>query len=824
MRDTLEPWLKFLRGHRGAQTAVMAGMVLAMTLLAVHENNLAQLTDQGGLSRSVDCMSAPGGCGTTWVGGGGQPKCDVNVCRLTCNPGEIAVCTGPGENECKCFTEPPPPSEDCTNCPACPSGGTKTCMGGACGCTPGGPGGAGPGGPPPVGACTTDVDCRVMPYVQCKVAYCTSTGTCDYHVSNQAGTSCNDNNAITENDRCKADGTCEGTVPEPCPGGVCLPPGSCSNDGECNGKVCNKGTCNANHECNYTPDDSIVPPGGSFCTGKKRCFMGTVLTGSPMGGVSCLPDYSLNPCLDPPRCVESTESCEFPKKGDGTACTIPKINKPGTCQKGACVGGNPTCPDGGGGVCHESKGTYNPATATCEYKVTPGADCTLPNSSNKCQVGKCVNTDDNNASCVPTPIVCTGFPANPSCQKKVCVADAGVCKDVVRDDLTPAQQSACLNDCKDGDKVCDDGNPCTKDVCDNKWYGTDKCTHENNSGVQPGCNGGDACSGKFSCQSGSCVKGDGVVCPVPAACHTQGLCQNGVCPAQVPVPDGAPCDDGIPKTTNDRCIGGTCSGIGRDCEDYDACTNDFRNSAGDCEHTLRPYCRRCGGVFGTNCDDGNKCTTDACADKECVNTDILGCVRKSCTPKGGECDDKNACTFDICNDGDCSNYLNPACTSAPVRKDASFQVPPQAPAAPLQFLPSGIPVPAFTPKQIPAAAPVVNIAPIMPAGMAPVQLLPDGTPLQFLPSGIPIPFFIPKQLPPAAIVNAVPAQEAEHPSAPVDASPPSPISNPTPLPILQNPFTPSTLPACEAGAVEICHLQERQCINDEQKMERFRCL
>jgi hypothetical protein len=106
---------------------------------------------------------------------------------------------------------------------------------------------------------------------------------------------------------------------------------------------------------------------------------------------------------------------------------------------------------------------------------------------------------------------------------------------------------------------CDDGNPCTDDTFDP----VSGCVHVDNSSR---CSDGNTCNGVETCDPAiGCVSGTPVTCAAPDQCHQAGVCQpaTGTC-TYSNQPDGTPCDDGNPATTDDVCAGGFC-GIGASC-------------------------------------------------------------------------------------------------------------------------------------------------------------------------------------------------------------------------------------------------------------------
>jgi hypothetical protein len=125
---------------------------------------------------------------------------------------------------------------------------------------------------------------------------------------------------------------------------------------------------------------------------------------------------------------------------------------------------------------------------------------------------------------------------------------------------------------------CDDGNPCTSDVCD----ATSHCVHQNIAGS---CSDGNACTTNDSCTGGVCVGGatldcnDGVACTIdscsPATgcvhaanntlCDDAQSCTTDTCNplsgcAHATLPNGTACGDSNACTANDQCSAGVCAG------------------------------------------------------------------------------------------------------------------------------------------------------------------------------------------------------------------------------------------------------------------------
>lgn len=140
---------------------------------------------------------------------------------------------------------------------------------------------------------------------------------------------------------------------------------------------------------------------------------------------------------------------------------------------------------------------------------------------------------------------------------------------------------------------CDDGNPCTDDLCD-----AGSCL---NTPLAPdsACDDGNPCTTGDLCQAGECV-GTAMVCQDEDPC-TQDQCQGGQCVfPEIPA----------------------CATCGGGCDDGDPCTSDTCN-AGKCAHTKINGCTTCKNScgkqspYGCWCDEacfefGLDCCMDVC--------------------------------------------------------------------------------------------------------------------------------------------------------------------------------------------------------------------
>ena len=265
-------------------------------------------------------------------------------------------------------------------------------------------------------------------------------------------------------------------------------------------------------------------------------------------------------------------------------------------------------------------------------------------------------------------------------------------------------ENCCL---KDTD--CNDGNPCTTDVCPAP---AGKCTHT----ARPACCARDSdCDDRNQCTTDRCPMAGGMCqntnvkgcCNVDADCNDGNLCSEDRCAnnkcSNPPIAGccnaNADCDDQN-VCTIDLCsgAGGTCGHFARnnccnvdgDCDDQNVCTVDKCSGVGGtCTNTRKPACcnvdldcddkedctiDKCSGKGGTcsyakranccksftDCDDKDPCTTDTCQKGACTFTPILRCCNMN-----GQCDDGDVCTVDTCSGpgGACQRTRTADCCS-----------------------------------------------------------------------------------------------------------------------------------------------------------------
>jgi hypothetical protein len=277
------------------------------------------------------------------------------------------------------------------------------------------------------------------------------------------------------------------------------------------------------------------------------------------------------------------------------------------------------------------------------------------------------------------------------------VCETGLCKDPC-DDGNPCtvehcEESGCVAEPVDGGP-CDDGNPCTgDDTCkDGACAGVKACDCVEDADCAAK-EDGNLCNGTLRCVNGACKVDPATVVncgskPWPCVkweCEpSMGEC------VKSPLPDGGVCDDSVPCTTGDVCVGGECHGTGGPGCEWN-CFNgldDDGDGTYDCQDQdclLVPPCKKktCG---NGQCEQGEDCVvcpedcTDgcevACGDGVCHKGECESCP-KDCVNCPGMCNDgvcsKNEdclkCPADCgtcpveCGDGDCGEGEN--CHSCP---------------------------------------------------------------------------------------------------------------------------------------------------------------
>jgi hypothetical protein len=422
---------------------------------------------------------------------------------------------------------------------------------------------------------------------------------------------CKDGNPCTVADHCEA-GACIGDPvlcddQNPCTEDLCTEQGGCDHPfvfGPCDdedpctvGDQCGDGECAGTHlACDCSEDsDCGELEDGDLCNGTLVCDVEALpmkCVVAPNTVVSCPePAGADAPCLVP-ACDPASGGCSLVPANDGAPCDDGDSCSLGdTCSDGSCTPGAPAnCNDG------------NPCT---DDSCDPDSGCTSEKNSDSCTDGDVCTVND----------VCAG------------------------------------GQCLPGDNLdCDDGNPCTDDMCDSAVG----CLHTNNLAD---CDDGNACTTGDVCGGGQCAGG------TPVSCDDENICTSESCnPADgcIYTFNSAPCSDDDVCTLSDMCNLGECVSSGSlTCADLNPCTDDSCNALSGCQFVANQE----------PCSDGNACTEpDICSGGSCIAgsgidcDDENPCTNDACDPQWGciysnntlPCDDSDACTLsDTCDGGSC---------------------------------------------------------------------------------------------------------------------------------------------------------------------------
>lgn len=203
---------------------------------------------------------------------------------------------------------------------------------------------------------------------------------------------------------------------------------------------------------------------------------------------------------------------------------------------------------------------------------------------------------------------------------------------------------------------CDDGNPCTDDVCETS--GT--CSHQvaqtppdlclgfacdaTTKHCKTTCSGSADCAATYECIAGRCTKS----CAAPADC-LGGTCSDGYCCDVACSGSCQACDVSGSEGTCSVAVVGTdpkdeCLGYG--CDGSGSCRSAQCSSDADCQsgfHCVGSVCTR-------DCSEDSECAGRRCVDGTC-------CGEDSC-PSGA------TCNYDAAHAGSCIKALGSECTSA----------------------------------------------------------------------------------------------------------------------------------------------------------------
>ncbi|MSP92182.1 MAG: hypothetical protein EXR79_10330 [Myxococcales bacterium] len=483
--------------------------------------------------------------------------------------------------------------------------------------------------------CPTDKD------TACQTSLCApATGKCGV-AQKSDGLACDDGSSCTFPDLCEG-GLCKAAAVKcndgnSCTTDSCDPKAGCKNDANavlCNdgdkctsADTCTNGACTGNPSkelCACTTDNDC-PNDADKCNGALACVSNTcVLTlGSavvcPLSGPCTV--VACNPLTG--QCVAQDKAPGEPCD-DGSACTFgDKCGPDGKCseaKKVVCADGNP-CTDE---ACLADVG------CVVSYNQAPCNDadyCTAPDT---CVQGKCVG--------VGTACQCE---EDADCAKKDFTSDkcAGIA--IYQCDTVSKQ---CEEKTQAVPKVCaaPGDNPCVFAACDPKSGQCD--TKPKADGLT--CSDGDPCSTKDKCTFGVC-KGVGAIetgqCDDGNPC-TADICESkatpDTCKHDSSLLEGGACSDGSACTKADLCKNGKCFGSAVSCDDGNACTDDVCDTISGCIKSSK--------AKGSPCSDNNPCTGDAAKAPQ-VAMDVCGASGGCVAGGAKVCNDAKPCTDDSCD-------------------------------------------------------------------------------------------------------------------------------------------------------------------------------
>ena len=368
------------------------------------------------------------------------------------------------------------------------------------------------------------------------------------------------------------------------------PPETCTDKAECDdGNPCTKDACTQN-TCSYGFAVGADCDDGDACTELDACLQGGVCEGVAKG---CADG---NPCTKD-ACDPSTGDCGFLPGPDGGECDDGNdCTDDDRCQGGKCKGDGLDCDDDNQ-CTTDGCDAFGECLWTKLENGTPCDDGSLCTETDWCKDGGCIGQSDKCDDQNPCTIdscdgigKCTHSPVSGPCD------DGDLC---TVDDICE------FKECKGLKGDCADGNPCTKDSCDP----VQGCVYDKQDGIF--CSDGDLCTDGDICKKGVCVGtpadcDDGKPC-TDDVCTPGGFCSHAALTASPGDPD---CSDGKACTTGDHCETGICTGLLVTCApDGNPCTSDSCDPAsGTCYKLVPATCN----------DENDCTQSDMCSGGQCV--------------------------------------------------------------------------------------------------------------------------------------------------------------------------------------------------------------
>jgi len=366
------------------------------------------------------------------------------------------------------------------------------------------------------------IHCQSVDDTDCLRNRCDAkTGKCAM-TPEKDGQSCDDDNACTPVDGC-AKGQCLSPV------NIC----ECTKQADCAAKE-DGDPCNGTLYCDLKAVSADGKPA-------PKCKV------NPASVVTC-PVQPAAPCLVS-ACQVDSGKCATVKLKEGAPCDDgDACSAADHCVAGSCSGDsicacavNADCAKFDDGdlcnglmYCHKNKD----GSAVC--KPNPGSVVGCPPAKALCTINQC---DPATGKCVtkaaPDGAKCSdgnACTAGDGCTAGKCVGLPGAATS------------------------CDDGNACTADLCDKA---TGKCVSKAKADGA-GCDDGDGCTTKDACKAGACVSlpkaatacDDGKPCTADLCDKATGKCVHGT------APDGTACSSGA-CTAADICKNGKCQSSGK---------------------------------------------------------------------------------------------------------------------------------------------------------------------------------------------------------------------------------------------------------------------
>ncbi len=350
----------------------------------------------------------------------------------------------------------------------------------------------------------------------------TCTGTVCSHGLQPVGAACGD----ASNTDCDNPDTCDGA-------GACLPNlevigfacgnptnNECDNPDTCDGA----GVCLSNLEaaglaCGSPNSDACDTP--DSCDGAGTCAPNHVVAGVSCGDPTDTECNQADTCDGNGVCQGNLTAAGSPC-GDplNTACTDPDTcDGAGFCilNDFSCLPPNDFCVDDGNGLPFCVECIFGDDTPCDDGNFCTADFCGLDNSCHN-------SSDPKDGLPCPDSLFCNGIE---TCQQGACSAPPVL--------------------------ACNDGNPCTDDICDEA---NDTCTNPPDNTNDP--DDGLFCNGSDTCLNGVIIPGS------PPDCDDLNECTDDGCDDLVGgcthLANSNLCDDADPCSFNDACLAGTCVG------------------------------------------------------------------------------------------------------------------------------------------------------------------------------------------------------------------------------------------------------------------------